>query len=151
MITYSEEVFEEGVDEVIHFFEKHRDESSSFKELELDVDLNKVATMQNEGLILCFAMRDDGKVVGYCMDMLSKSFHYKDCLFAITDVYYILPEYRARYSAKFFKFIEDFERDMGIYARMMGYSMAHEGHERVGAFLKRLGYSDMDTVLLKRL
>jgi hypothetical protein len=150
MITYTEELFEDGIDEVLHFFERHRDEASNFKELELDVDIDRVAAMQNDGSILCFAMRDNGKVVGYCMDLLSKSFHYKDCLLAITDVYYIVPEYRL-YSLEFFRFIESVEKELGVYARLMGYSMAFEGHERVGAFFKRLGYSDMEKILLKRL
>lgn len=151
MITYSEENVEDVYEETSAFFDTHKEEFSAFKELKADIDIEGLKVLQNEGMVICCVVRDGERIVGYCADVLSESLQYRGNLFANTLAYYILPEYRARCGMGLLRFVERVEREVGVYARITGYSRSSQHSDRSGDFLRALGYSDLDTTLLKRL
>jgi GNAT superfamily N-acetyltransferase len=151
LITYSEENVEDAYEESSAFFNAHKDEFSAFGELKADVDIDALKVLQNEGVLVACVARHDDRIVGYCVDVLSESLQYKGNLFANTLSYYILPEYRARCGRGLLRFVEKVEREVGVYARITGYSRSSPSSNRSGDFLRALGYSDLDATLLKRL
>ena len=60
----------------------------------LDPDWREYSRLDQEGILHIFAARDNGKLIGYCVVMISKSIHHKHHIFASTDVIYVKPEYR---------------------------------------------------------
>jgi hypothetical protein len=151
LITYSEENIEEIHQEAIALLDPHKEEFGAFKELKVDIDIEGLMFIQNEGRLISCVARDGEEIVGYCVDILSNNFLYNGNLFAYTLVYYIVPEYRARCGRGLLRFVERVERELGVYARVTGFSRSSASSGRSGDFLRALGYSDLDTTLSKRL
>tara|TARA_R110000823_G_scaffold304025_2_gene425542 strand:- start:902 stop:1357 length:456 start_codon:yes stop_codon:yes gene_type:complete len=62
--------------------------------IKLDPDWNEYFRLSEAGILRIFTARDKGRLVGYCVLMISTSVHHKGHIFAGTDVVYIHPEFR---------------------------------------------------------
>jgi hypothetical protein len=151
LITYSEEDIEDIHKQASELLDPHKVEFGAFKELKVDIDVDGLMFLQNDGRVISCVARDGDKLVGYCVDILSNNFLYNGNIFSHTLVYYILPEYRARCGRGLLKFVERVEKEIGVYARITGFSKSSASSSRAGDFLRALGYSDLDATLLKRL
>ena len=63
--------------------------------IKLNPDWERYAELDASNVLRIFTARKDGKLVGYCVVLVSTSLHYKDHKFAINDVVFVLPEYRS--------------------------------------------------------
>ena len=63
--------------------------------IKLNPDWEKYAELDAAGILRIFTARDQGKLVGYCVLVVSQSMHYKDHVFANNDVVFVLPDSRA--------------------------------------------------------
>ena len=76
--------------------------------IRLNPDWKEYARLDAAGILRIFTARQEGKLVGYCVLLVSQSIHYKDHKFASNDVVFVLPEYRSGATGyKLIKYAED--------------------------------------------
>lgn len=77
-------------------FQKEWEEIALDKDhIPLAVDIERYSQMQELGTLHILGARDEGRLVGYYIAFLFPHPHYKTAgVMAMTDVYYLLPEYR---------------------------------------------------------
>ena len=63
-------------------------------EYELDPDYEGYQTLEDLGRIRVFIARDDGKLIGYLVVMISHHMHHQTIKYAMSDLIYFTPEYR---------------------------------------------------------
>src|ERR1700761_4692776 len=107
MTTYSVEVFSEARPEMeqlppLHWEEIARDRDKP--KFQLKPDWNAYAAMEQAGQLFMMVVRVDGRMVGYHIGFVRRQLHYADSLALITDVYFVLPEFRkGRIGVQLFK------------------------------------------------
>ena len=78
------------------------------KDFPLIPDYEVYERVAKSGNITCIVCMDDDEVVGYAIFLIQPHLHYKTCLTAFEDIYYLKPEYRkGRTGIKMFKFAEE--------------------------------------------
>ena len=147
MITYMEEDFETLWPEMQQHLTAHWQEVSSFPEFPLDVDVDKFMLLQNKGMLICASARDGDNLVGYVLDFIQFHIHYKTIKVAISDAYYIIPEYRAKCARGLTRFVEKIEKEIGVFARITRTKSANNA----SAFFKAMGYKEAEIAWSKRL
>ena len=107
--------------ELIPLLEKHWElVALNQGEIKLNPNWKEYANLDAAGILRIFTARDDGKLVGYFVLMLSESIHYKDHLFATNDVIFVLPDSRAGATGyKLIKFAEEHCRESGVSLMMI--------------------------------
>lgn len=94
-----------------------------------------------ESITKVFTLRDDNVLVGYSIFLVVPHPHHKGKVFAINDVVYVKPEYRAE-SKKFFDSVEqNLSADVIQYA--MNYNKPHDN------LMKSMGYFPLEIVYHK--
>lgn len=116
MITYQIETIEDTLEELKPILHKHHKEASSLNEsIELDPDYDAYEMMDENGYILFYTARDDGKLIGYCLYFILKDLQHKSHLVAKNDFIFIDPSYRKTgVSVELFKRAEEVLRDLGV-------------------------------------
>lgn len=96
MIKYQEEGFGPALyEELYPLLEKHYEEVAVFQEyIKLNPDQEFYQMAQDTGRLHILTVRDQGKLIGYTVTMVSKNPHYSDHVYAVNDVVYVDPEYR---------------------------------------------------------
>ena len=96
--------------------DKHWQETEpNQKTIALNPDWEQYALLDQAGILRVFTARDNKKLVGYCVVMISKSIHHKDHTFASTDVIYIKPEYRqSKTGSDLIKYAEEHCIEQGV-------------------------------------
>ena len=88
--------------------------------IKLNPDWKEYAKLDAAGILKIFTARSDGQLVGYCVLIISNSIHYKDHIFAINDVTFVLPEYRTGATGyKLLKYAEDYCDENGVSLMMV--------------------------------
>jgi len=83
--------------------------------IKLNPNWEEYARLDAAGILRIFTARHEGKLVGYCVLVISKSLHYQDHIFANNDVTFVLPEYRTGATGyHLMKYAEDHCRDNGV-------------------------------------
>lgn len=81
--------------DLIPLLDNHWKETEPNKDtILLDPDWREYARLDQQNILHIFTAKDEGKLIGYCVVMISRSIHHKDHVFASTDVIYVKPEYR---------------------------------------------------------
>lgn len=147
MIGYFEERVEDIWPDMQEHLIAHWQEVSSLPDHPLDVDYEKFLALQNEGMVVCFAARDEGRLVGYVVDFIQFHPHYKSVKMAVTDIFYIAPDYRSKCARGLFRYVEKIEKEMGVKVRVTRAKSANNA----GAFLQLLKYKEAEISYSKRL
>lgn len=94
-MIYKEESYEEVVNDIMPLYEKHWEEIALNQDkIKLNPDLEKYQTLNAMGILRIFTARDNGKLVGYFLVMVTPHIHYKDHSFAVNDIIYVHPDCR---------------------------------------------------------
>lgn len=95
MITYQVETIEATRQESLPLLDRHYEEIAQFKDVQrLDPDWDSYLVLERLGKLWVMTVRDDGKLVGYIVMIITKAPHYKGLLMANEDLHFLLPEYR---------------------------------------------------------
>lgn len=65
-------------------------------EARLEVDFDRYTAMDQAGLIVAITLREDSRLVGYFTAFVTPALHFRACLTAYHDLFYVLPEFRGR-------------------------------------------------------
>lgn len=116
MIKCQEEQFGTLLTEIKPLFKQHWEELANNKDIRaLDPDYDAYIQLNNMGIIRIFTVRDDDRLIGYAFFLVAKNLHYKTWKYAVSDIYYLLPEFRkTEVSTRMFTEMETWLRFMGV-------------------------------------
>jgi GNAT superfamily N-acetyltransferase len=138
MITYQVEQFEEVKHQIVEMAREHWREVEYYQdEIPLDIDLDKYQLMNDAGMIKIITVRNQSQLVGYIAMLIHLHPHHKNTLYAMNDMFYILPEFRkGRTGIEIFKFTEEVMRAEGVKIMLL----SCKAHLDKGTIFKRLGF-----------
>ena len=115
MITFQEETLEQIRDEEFEDILKlHSKELTEFS-FQLNPNWDTYQQLEDIDALHIVTARDNEKLVGYYVSIITTHHHYKDALIAENDLHYILPEYRKGWLGyKFLKQAIQFLKDRNV-------------------------------------
>ena len=112
----------------------------------LDCDVEGYANLDKIGKLFILTARASGRLVGYLTFFLHGHLHYKSSgLMALTDMYFVLPEFRRGTGLKLFRFWEQFLRERNIVQAITSCKV-HEDHTRM---FELMGWTHSDNTFIK--
>jgi hypothetical protein len=147
-VTYAHEPFSSFVEELQALLPEHYEELCVVKEYPLDPDWVTYARLEQAGILPCVTARVDGKLVGYVIYMTQPHLHYRACMTAFEDIYFLKKEYRlGRTGIRLFQYAEKVLKQLGVNRVVMG-TKVHSDKSRLFEYL---GYKMTDKVFTKLL
>ena len=121
-------------------------------QLELDLCDEVYETSEYLGYTKCYTARVNGNYAGYIIRMASEMIHHANQLQAVTDSFYIRPEYRACgvFSA-LLTHVESDLKDNGIRFLTLGMNPNMPHAEGMTEFVQTRGYVHTETLMTKEL
>ena len=117
-------------------FPAHYDELCVTKEFPLDPDYDAYRKIADSGNLVCVVCMDDNEVVGYIVFIVQPHLHYKSCLTAFEDIYYVKPEYRkGRIGIRLFQYAEKVLKSAGV-NRIIMHTKIHLDNSRLFEYLE---------------
>lgn len=110
-----------------------------------DVDVARYLALEKAGALHILMVRDDGKAIGYFVDLIHTNMHYQTVKMATEDTYYLDPAYRGKGIGK--RMFREIERVAEFGARMQVVK-TRDAHDN-GPFLESLGYRPADRLYMK--
>jgi len=126
----------------------HYEELSVTKEFPLEPDYEGYRRVAQAGMLRCITCRADGELIGYIIFFVSPHLHYKSCVTATEDIYFVRKEYRkGRIGIRLFQYAEDALKRRGV-QRIVVNTKIHLDNSRLFEYL---GYKITDKVFTKML
>lgn len=149
MITCSVESLVDVLPEMKTLFGGHWEELALDKQaVPLDPQYEVYLERERLGQTLVIVMRENGVVIGYWVGFIAPGLHYRTCLTATMDIFYIKPEARGGSKAlKMFRFVEKELVRRGVQRWFMGSKL----HKDVGRLFAALGMKPIETYYSKLL
>lgn len=137
MITYQQEFLENCEKDFRDLIELHWEEIALNKDkIKLNPDWDAYWGLEQGGHLKIFTARDDGKLVGYFVVIVSRHIHYKDHLFADNDIIYLHKDYRKGFTGiRLIKFVEKCLKEDGISVLKIN-TKVHQPFDKLMLFLK---------------
>lgn len=136
------------LDELKQIFPIHYEELCVTKEYELEPDYDMYKLLADHNWLRCITCRCDGELIGYIVFIIRPHLHYKSCLTATEDVYYVKKEYRkGRVGLRLFMYAEQVLKGLGV-NRVVMHTKVHLDNSRIFEYL---GYKNTDKVFSKML
>lgn len=112
---------------------------------EVDADWGAYLELSSQGSCLAFCVYDEGNLVAYSVFVVTPNLNHKTHLDAMNVTMYTYPEYRAKITIKFLRWInkELLEKGVSEIAYMIK-------DERIGKLLKRVGMKPTHTLWTMR-
>jgi len=127
-------------------FPAHYDELCVTKDFPMAPDDERYAQMAEMGWLICINCMDGEELIGYIIFIIQPHLHYKTCITAFEDIYYLKPEYRkGRIGIKMFKYAEEVLNEIGV-NRVVMHTKIHLDNSRLFEYL---GYKHTDKVYTK--
>jgi len=137
-----------SVRELSELYQDHYEELSVTKEFQLNPDYESYDRLAQAGMLRVITCRVDGNLAGYIIFFIQPHMHYKDCLTAFEDIYYISKPYRkGRIGIKLFQYAEEVLKGIGVNRIIYG-TKIHLDNSRLFEYL---GYKHTDKVYTKLL
>jgi hypothetical protein len=130
-------------------FDRHwRELALNQAEIPIDCDVERYQQMEDLGILLVLTARSGERLAGYLLSFLMPHLHYKSSgKMAITDMYFMLPEFRRGTGAQLFLEWERVLRSRSIKLAMTSCKV-HQDHSRL---FTRLGWTHSDNTFVKLL
>jgi len=127
-------------------FPLHYEELCVTKEFPLEPDLDAYRALANAKMLRCITCRADSELIGYIVFTISRHMHYRTCITAFEDLYFVRKDYRkGRVGIKLFQYAEKVLRQFGI-NRIVMHTKVHLDNSRLFEYL---GYKWTDKVFTK--
>ena len=126
----------------------HYEELSVTKEYELEPDYDAYKRLANNGVLRTITCRADDELIGYIIFTVHPHFHYKSCMTAFEDIYFVKKEYRkGRVGIRLFQYAEQVLKERGV-NRIILSTKVHLDNSRLFEYL---GYKHTDKTFSKML
>lgn len=133
-------------DEIYPLFEKHWKEVAHYQDIPLEPDVELYKKMDEGGSIRVYTAREDGKLIGYSVYVISRNHHYKSVKQASQDVIFIQKDRRG-FGKSFIKWCDEQLKNDGVKIVVHHVKAAHD----FGPMLERVGYELVDKIYSRRL
>ena len=148
MIEYQNEASISNLSDLKEVLKDHYEELSVTKEFPLDPDWDVYQNLWNMGKLRFITCRDDGELIGYIVFFVYPHIHYKTCLTAFEDIYFLKKEYRkGRTGIRLFQFAEKLLKNEGV-QRILYNTKVHSDNSKLFEYL---GFKFIDKVFTKML
>lgn len=152
MFTAQRELLSSCLAEVQPVLEEHWKELARNQDkIALSPDFERYLALEKAGIFRMYIVRnDDGEMAGYAGFMVMPHLHYKDDLWALADLFFVRPKFRAKrklglsYKERpkgagrtLFEALEDDLRQLSVSVINVTYKLANPA---AGNMLKKLGY-----------
>ncbi len=143
MLTTAVESFVETLDELKPLFTLHY-ERLALDKVPLDPQYDVYAAHEAAGQLSMVTLRDDGALVGYWVSIISPGLHYRTCLTAIMDMWFILPNHAVG-SRRLIRAVEAELRRRGVQRWFAGEKL----HNPCGRLYEAIGMKPMERTFSK--
>ena len=127
-------------------FPAHYEELCVTKEFPLEPDYDAYRRIADAGQLVCIVGMDGDEVMGYIVFIVQPHLHYKSCLTAYEDIYYLKPEYRKGSTGiRMFKYAEKVLASVKV-NRIIMHTKVHQDNSRLFEYL---GYKNSDKLFTK--
>jgi GNAT superfamily N-acetyltransferase len=148
VLSYHDEDGLKALYEFQSLYPAHYEELSVTKEFPLDPDYEAYERLAKAKMLRFITCRIDGEPVGYIVFIIQPHLHYRTCLTAFEDIYFIKKEYRrGRIGIKLFQYAEKVLKERGVNRIIYGTKL-HLDNSRLFEYL---GYKQTDKVFTKLL
>lgn len=145
-MKFQKELIKDIWTEALELLEQHWQEITHFKDIALNPDWSSYFTLEENGIMRCFTVRDDSKLVGYCVYFVRPNMHYKQSVQAVQDVLFIKKDKRG-HGREFIQWCDEQLKSEGIQVVYQHVKAAHNW----GPMIERQGYELVDLIYAKRL
>jgi hypothetical protein len=147
LTTYCTESLSEARPDLEMILPLHWEEIARDKEIiKLDPDWEAYEALDRAGQFFMMFCRIDGKMVGYHICFIRPHLHYRKSLSAITDIFYLLPEFRAgRTGIQLFVESEKALKARGVQKIFLGCKVSKD----LTPLFEKLGYVKIEYVFSK--
>jgi len=146
MIIYADVDAFKFLDEFEQLFPLHYEELCVTKEFELEPDYDAYRRVAQAGMLRCVTVRNDDELIGYVIFFISPHLHYKSCVTATEDIYFVRKDFRkGRVGIKLFQYAEQVLRHCGVQRIVMN-TKVHLDNSKLFEYL---GYKMTDKVFTK--
>lgn len=127
-------------------FPEHYEELCVTKDFPMAPDYDAYKRLVDAGFIRVITVRADKELIGYIIFIIQPHLHYKTCLTAFEDLYYLKKEYRlGRIGIRMFKYAEDVLKRIGV-NRIIMHTKVHQDNSKLFEYL---GYKNTDKLFTK--
>lgn len=132
--------------EMQELFPKHYEELCVTKDFPLVPDYDAYKALDDAKMLRAVVCRTESEVIGYIIFIVQPHLHYKTCITAFEDIYYIKPEYRkGRIGIRLFQYAEKVLKASGV-NRIIMHTKVHLDNSRLFEYL---GYKNSDKLYTK--
>ena len=136
------------INELDELFPEHYEELCVTKEYPYEPDYEAYKRCAEAGMLRTITCRADGELIGYIIFFVSPHLHYKSCITATEDIYFVKKEYRkGRVGIKLFQYAEQVLKERGV-QRIIMHTKVHLDNSRLFEYL---GYKWTDKIFTKML
>ena len=146
MITYQVEKYSNCVEELKKLYPEHYEELSVTKSIPLEPNYEVYKYIEDAGILKVVTCRNDEDLIGYILFIVTPHLHYKSCITAVEDIYFVRKDYRkGRTGIKLFQFAEKYLKEQGVHRVIYG-TKVHLDNSKLFEYL---GYSFFEKLYSK--
>jgi hypothetical protein len=148
MLEFRNEKFDDAlIEELKPLIERHYQEVAAHRQhVPLDPDWARFKKVAELDAMLFVGARDEGRLVGYSLFIISHMMHYMSTKSAMNDVVFLAPEYRQGMAGiKLMKFCETELARLGVKKVLWSVKVVKDFRK----ILYRMKYQDEDVILSK--
>ena len=128
-------------------FHAHWQEVAQDKNWEHDLNWPYYYSLEEAGMLRIVVLTISGVTAGYFIFIVSPSLHYSSKRLASSDMFYIMPQFRARYAIRLFRAAESFAKAAGAGKMYIAFKI----YKDITPLTKRLGFTHVEDVVVKSL
>lgn len=149
MIKFTVEKLDTVYEEIQDLLKQHWEEIAVLKDtVKLNPSYDAYRKLEDSGKLYILTVREDGRLVGYYVSIVTKNPHYMDEVWAINDIMYLHPDYRKALTG--YTMIRKAEEDlkkMGATVSTVHVKVAHP----CDSLMNRLGYLPNEINYIRKL
>ena len=136
------ETYTEVIGDVKPFLKEHWEELSLYSDIPLDPELEMYADLDRMGHLAAYTVRSDGKLVGYALYFVRKNPHYRNHIWALSDVVLVRKAYRqAGLGMALYDFIEADLKARGVHVI---HTFTKTEHPELAMLLRARGHTEAE-------
>lgn len=145
-LTYQRETFPQAMREAGALLADHYKEIAWRQDkIPLAPDGSRYLALEKAGVLRVYTAREDGRLVGYSVYMVTTHAHYKETLYANNDVLFIEKQSRGTVGLRLIRFAEAALKAEGVQVVMLHIKSYNDW----SAVVVRMGYEQTDRIFQK--
>ena len=128
-------------------FEAHWQEVGQDKSWRVDIHWQYYRQLESLNMLRAVVLKLGNEPVGYFLFVISPSLHYKTKQLASSDMFYLMPEHRAKYAVRLFRAAEAYAKAAGADKMYIAFKI----YKDILPLTKRLGFAHVENVVVKSL